>query len=279
MRRSLILFILLAFASVSKAQYWFGPKIGTHVVSHRYQLSEYKSDSFQINPDLRWQIGFALTYAASERYSVHTEINFERIGRTLRNNENDFPIVTSRLTSSFITVPLMLRFNFGAPPVHFYLNGGPKISFWLGGRGKIADLDEFEEFRSDDPQVEYRLAFSDRNRRPDDPDTDEIGIFQLQNGNIVQYALTIGGGALFDLRRGQRLMLDIRFSYGHSNMGFNENVDFTFDTYEENFEYTHDMLSVSLGYMFEFDKNLNLRGRSTSNVPGKNTKKTRKKRN
>lgn len=265
-----LIFIFGFFVTITYAhgQYWFGPKVGIHGVSHRYQLEEYKSDSFNIRPDLRWQVGAVLTYTASDRYSVHTEINFERIGRTLKNDQGQFPAVFSKTKFSFLTVPLLLRVNFGRAPFHYYLNGGPKISYWLSGSGKLTDLEEFIEFQNADYVLDYEIVFKSKNERPPNDEGNNARL-HLENGNRLQYALTLGGGAYFDISNGARIMLDFRYSFGHSNMGFNDNTAFTFDDYEENFEYTHDMLSISVAYMFEYNAQLQRKGKSTNKLSNK----------
>ncbi len=279
MRKVFFSFLLLTIFFSAYSQYWFGPKVGTHLVSHRYQLKDYKSDSFKINPDVRWQVGFVLTYSASERYSVHTEINFERIQRVFKNEPPQLPNVYSKTTSSFLSIPLMLRVNFGQGPVKFYANGGPKISLWMGGKGLIRDLDEFDEFLGTDYEYEYRYVFNES--KETFPETGRADV-AIVDPNRIQFALAAGVGAYFEIPNGSRIMLDLRYSHGHSNMGFNGSPGFTFEEYEENFEYANDMISVSVGYMLEFDQTLQIKGRSTNaqtNKSKKSKKKNRKKKN
>jgi hypothetical protein len=263
-----ILFPILLFLIFSNAhgQYWFGPKVGVHVVNHRYQLAGFKSDSFNVSPDIRYQFGAVLTYTASDRYSVHTEINFERIGRTLQNFENKTPTVFSKTKFSFISIPLIMRVNFGRSPVSYYLNGGPKISFWMGGSGKLRDLDEFVEAFGEDFTLEYDVTFNENN--------ESLTEKPILEANRLQYALTLGGGFNFDIRGGARIMLDFRYSFGHSNMGFNDNPAYRYDAsdYEENFEYTHDMISVSVAYLFEYNAQLKRKGGSTNKLSNKKKK-------
>ena len=237
------------------------------MVNHRYQLEEYKSDSFNIQPDFRYQFGAVLTYTASERFSVHTELNFERIGKTLKNDDGKLPVVFSKTRFSFLSVPLILRVNFGNSPVQYYVNGGPKISFWMTGSGKLRDLDEFQEFFGPDYELNYDIVFRQSQESRNDDGTQ--GNLAITDANRIQYALTLGGGANFSLANGARIMVDLRYSFGHSNMGFNGNPSFQFIGYEENFEYTHDMLSVSVGYLFEYNAQLQRKGRSTNKLSNK----------
>lgn len=254
MNRNFSFFVVfLLFAGHLQAQYWFGPKVGFQRTDHIYQAANYKTDSFFVDPDYNFQAGFVLTYAASERYSVHTEINFERYSKDLRNREN-VTFATSKTNSGFLTVPLMLRFNFGKAPYLFYLNGGTKLSYWLYGNGVMENsfLQEAE-----DPSKEYQLVFKGN-------PTAEPDKLVLERPNRLQYALQAGGGMYLDLRNSARIMLDIRYSFGHSNMGFNGSQNFDFEEYVEDFEYRLNSLSVSVGYMFEFNAALQRKGRSTN---------------
>ncbi len=236
-----------------QAQYWFGPKVGFQRTDHIYQAENYKTDSFYVDPDYNFQFGFVLTYAASERYAVHTEINFERYSKELRNRENII-FAESQTNSGFLTIPLVMRLNFGRAPYMFYLNGGTKLSYWLYSNG-VMENDFLLE--AENPVKEYTVKLGG------DPTTDPNRLL-LERPNRLQYSLLAGGGVYFDLRNSARVMLDIRYAFGHSNMGFNGSPNFDFESYVEDFEYRHNTLSISVGYMFEFNAYLQRQGKSTN---------------
>ena len=252
-RGFILLSVFFLFATNLHGQYWFGPKVGIQRTDHIYQIDNYKTDSFFVDPNYNFQVGVVLTYAASDRYAVHTEINFERFGKKLRNRENVI-FATSKLNSGFLTAPLALRFNFGKAPYIFYLNGGTKLSYWLYGNGTLENsfLEEAEN-----PVKEYKLAFGGEA-------TADQKRLVLERPNRLQYSLIAGGGVYFDLRNSARIMLDFRYSFGHSNMGFNGSENFDFEDYVEDFEYRHNVLSISLGYMFEYNASLQRKGKSSN---------------
>ena len=254
----LVLWAIFFSLATVKAQYWFGPKVGVQRTDHVYQDATYKSDSFNVKANYNFQVGAVLTYQASDRYSVHTELNFERYGKNLANREGT-PEATSKSNSGFLTVPLAIRFNFGRAPYMFYLNGGTKLSYWLYSNGTLenAFLQEAEN-----PTLDYRMVFGEET-------TGQFDELSLERPNRLQYALIVGGGVYFDMRNEARIMLDIRYSFGHSNMGFNGSTDFDFEDYIENFEYRHNALSVSVGYLFEYNAQLRRKGRSTNRESNK----------
>lgn len=244
------IFIFLGFQSFG--QYWFGPKVGGHRTDHIYQIDSYKSDSFNVKTDYNFQFGAALTYDASDSYSVHTEINFERYSKDIENKEN-LPQAISQSNSGFLTVPFLLRFNFGKAPFLFYLNGGTKLSYWLYSNGTLEN--EFLQ-EAENPVLDYTLAFRSV--------SDDFTRLNMERPNRLQYSLLAGAGFYFDLANESRVMVDFRYSFGHSNMGFNGSRDFFFEAYSENFEYRHNALSISIGYMFEYNAQLKRKGRSTN---------------
>ena len=156
----------------------------------------------------------------------------------------------------------MLRVNihFGNAPFYMYMNGGVELNYWVGGNGGIR-LDEFEEFfseeeLSDEYPVTYRFVFSENARNSD---TDRW----LEDPNRLQYAITGGFGAVYELANGSRFVLDARYSRMHSNFGFNTSSDFYWENYYENFEYRPHLIALTLGYQIEYNADLARKGKST----------------
>lgn len=174
---------------------------------------------------------------------------------------------------NYLMIPFALRWNFGSEPTHIYVSGGPKISFLLGGSGRM-ELDEFDEFRGGEPLV-YRLVF-------DQDKADGNTKLALTDVNRVQFGLAFGTGMYFDLRTGGRFSIDLRYAFGHSNVGFNQNASFNeFAGYSENFRYRQNVLSLSLAYLFEYDVELQSKGKSTIQKSNRDHKtgKNQKRRN
>ncbi|MBV6646884.1 MAG: PorT family protein [Cyclobacteriaceae bacterium] len=244
----------MAFAA--NAQYWFGPKVGIQRTDHYYQNRSYR-DTFNIKPDYNFQAGIMMTYTANKMYSVHTEINYERIGKKLSEVPSRAEELDVKSRFHFINIPLMLRMNFRSGPYQFYVNGGPRISYWLAGKVEYASDAEWEEPFGTGHVERYKIAFNEASGGSDDKKG-------LERANRIQYALSAGFGVNLDLRNESRLMLDFRYVFGHSNMGFNGSQELSFNTYAENVEYTHNTLSISVGYMIEYNEDLKRKGKSTN---------------
>ncbi len=282
--RIIQLSILLLVSGAVQAQYWIGPKFGYHLTLNDYQDPEYKKD-YRITKDHDFEAGIVVTYTATERYAVHGELYYEQVGNRVRNKENFY--VDSQSTFRYLSFPILLRVSMGHTPVHWYLNGGPKLSLWLGGKGYLEYSDD-ESINIDGiERIDYKIGFD-----PSKADGISNGVFLVNEPNRIQYSLTVGGGFYLDLANGARVMVDGRFNWGHSNMGFNLGVDedgaskailvgsannIPVAGYQENYEYSHTNLSVSVAYMFEYNTQLKRKGGSTVDASNKNKKAVKKK--
>ncbi len=278
MKTKLILIGLFGVAQVAYSQYWFGPKVGFSYVDPIYQKDSFEDDLYDVDNDFDFNAGFALNYTATDVYSVYTEIVFERMDRNLRNKSTNNNVVVSHAVNSFITVPAMLRISLGSVPFHYYVNGGPKISYWLSSKGDLF-LSSFEERVILDPNTgsaiepgpaAYKVTFNPSRGNNSD-------VLFLSQPNRLQFGLAVGAGAFFDLASGARLMLDFRYTFGHSNLGIDDPKDVGFvydeDSYIESFEYTMNTAAISIGYLFGYSSELKRKGGSTVKESAKKRKK------
>ena len=282
--RTLLSAFFVGILLSANAQYWFGPKVGYHYTIHDYQDSNYKQD-YKVSKDHNFELGVVVTYTASAKYAVQGELYYERIGNRVSNKEDRF-FVNSKSAFNYISFPILLRISLGHEPVHWYINSGPKLSFWTGGTGLL----EFANDESINPDgldiVDYAVVFT----RSDAEGISNNKYF-VNESNRIQYALTIGGGFYLDLANGARAMFDFRYNWGHSNMGFNDDLQIAdgrtiqegdnipVNGYQENYEYTHNTLSFSVAYLFEYSADLKRKGNSTSSESRESRKKAKKKKN
>jgi len=264
MNRFCIFLVLCVSVGYSYSQYWFGPKIGVSYIDHVYEESTYESDTaFKVPKDFNFQAGAAFSYTATGMYSVYGELLYERIGKKLTDRTTGGDVVTASMTNHFISVPLMLRVTLGGKPVHYFVNGGPRISYWVGGNGtlKLEELAEafFDEEGNAIP-IDYNIVFNSSNLEGG------RGTAFVSKPNRVQFGLTLGGGVFFDMWGGGRMQLDFRYTWVHSSMGVNngaDDINFQDDSYRENFEYYHNIATVGIAYMWGYNSNLRRKGKST----------------
>lgn len=269
---------MLLIYGVTFSQYWIGPKVGYHYTLHDYQDDRYL-DNYTSAKDHNFEAGLVVTYTANDRYAVHGELYYEQISNRVRNKAN-FQ-VDSRTNYNYLSAPILLRISMGHAPVHWYLNAGPKVSFWLSGNGVLEYADDEAGNEQGIVREDYKVVFNRSKAGLDE------GPYFIYEANRIQYSLTAGGGFYLDLANGGRLMVDFRYNWGHSNMGFNEDVNVKNGTlningdfapengYFENYEFSNTTLSFSLAYMFEYNTQLKRKGGSTSGE-SKKTKKSAK---
>ena len=253
-----LLFIIFCFSvNLVHAQYWIGLKGGPSFITHEYQYEDYE-DSFNIEDNYNFHLGAILTYVASQRFAVTTELNYERRSRTLSNIPNIIDSASSILNSHYLTAPILLQINFGGSPLAFYVNAGIKLNYWLGGNGTLYTSEIGKYFGG---PMDYTLVFNESN-----PQT---GQRSIDNANRMQYGLSAGTGFYLDVIGGGRVLVDFRYNLSHSNLGFNHgSKDFAFsgESYYENFEYRNHSITVSVGYLLYYNSQLKRKGSSTAKV-------------
>ncbi len=277
MKKLLVFTVFVCLAQFAYSQYWFGPKIGISYVNPVYQDPAVERDLYDVDNDFDAQIGVALNYTATDLYSVYTEIVYERMNRDLRNKTDNPDLVISNSVNDFITIPIMLRISLGRLPFHYYINGGPKLSYWLSSKGSIF-LESFEEQVILDPVTgetlppgpqEYKVVFNSSKANGEDTR-------HVSDPNRLQFGLAAGAGAFFDLASGGRLMVDLRYTFGHSNLAFDDGsdaFDFADDNYVESFEYTMNTATISVGYLFGYNAEFKRKGKSTDKKSNRKKKK------
>ncbi|MFK7954118.1 MAG: outer membrane beta-barrel protein [Ekhidna sp.] len=288
--RSYLVVLTLLIATTASSQYWFGPKAGISYNRYVYQDKEYR-DSYDIDNDLNFQGGVAFAYTATDMFSAYGELNYERLGKTLRDKLTNGTVETVEMTNHFISVPIMFRVTMGKGFLKYYANGGPRLSFWLGGKGE-SDLQQNDEgaIFGTDPNdstfsaLPYKFKLRFNSSKTGDVESSSGSGLELQNllvdkPNILQFGLNVGGGFLYDLPNGSRIMIDFRYTWSHSNMAQNSEADGNIygqesdvDYYRENWEYSRNYASISIGYLLGYNADLKRKGGSTN----KESKKKKK---
>ena len=279
MKKYLFLIVMGCIAYHSHAQYWFGPKIGLNYIDHVYQESTYESDtSFSVPRNFNFQAGVAVSYSAGGIYSVYGELLYERIGKEVTDSETGGQLIKAEMTNHFISAPVMLRVTLGRLPFHYYVNGGPRLSYWLGGNGSkltpgSAEFleEEFFDENGNPIPLEYKVTFNQAKAQATDFSNKKAFVSEP---NRLQFGLTVGGGIILDVFDHNRLQIDFRYTWVHSNMGLNSDDDDSFFEYEdaaidgtgtrENFEYYHNIATIGIAYMWGYNSNLRRKGKSTN---------------
>jgi hypothetical protein len=135
------------------------------------------------------QAGASFQAGITPSFSLVSELYFMRKGGKLKA---DNPLTTkeSTLRLNTIELPVLARFHFGK----FYMNAGPSISYNLSGNRKIDDFST-------------KLYFENSSE----------GFKRFDAG------IQMGGGFEFPFKQ-RRIALDIRYSYGLTNIVYDKEI-------------------------------------------------------
>ncbi len=264
-----ILFLFISF--VSQGQFWLGPKVGFTLTHHVYDDPTFKNN-YDVKPNVNWHAGLSMDYDSEGHFAVHSELTYERVANKVQSKPGD-AYIDSKSVYHFISVPMMARVILAGQrgSLKFYGSAGPRLKVWIAGNG-ITISDEFIEngFDGKEFKVEFKKVRERDDSKIGEPYEKDGSLIQpgnefiVEKANRVQYSLDIGGGAFLDLRTGHRINFDARYSFGHSNMGFNvDNDGLNLAEFNEDLEYHHNMLTLSVAFLWGYDPMAMKKGKST----------------
>jgi len=124
----IILTILLSSLSYAQNDIKFGINGGATFSSIRGNEAADESKS-----SLDFLIGVTVDYPINEKLSIKTNLNYER--KSVNVESFSVENVNIRSTYSYITLPVLLKYNFDS----FYINGGPFVGFLINANSKSDD--------------------------------------------------------------------------------------------------------------------------------------------
>lgn len=241
MLKYLVLFLVVCLSLRSSAQHLrTGFKVGTQLSRPYYDDATFYNE-FATEYSLGFNVGGVVNWKVSDNFALHTELLYSQVNKQLVGTDQ-YTMNRDRL--NYLVVPVLLR---GSAPVghaEVYLNAGPSISYWLGGQGFVRhpELDEFGF------ETSHRIAFGEKEKN--DSYTDEV--VRITNANRFQLGLDMGAGVMVPLQD-RYLMVDLRYSWGHTNMAKDDAQYLGFFGYNDDLSYANHSFSVSCAYLLEFD--------------------------
>ena len=217
-----------------------GPTIGAQLSRPFYDSRDY-SKVYEPVYGLSFQAGGVLQIKASDYFALHTELLYRQVSKRTNGTDN---YTVSRDTYNYLSAPILLRGSFPVGQWEVYLNGGPSISYWLGGHSYLrhSELIELEVY-----ELDHRIAF--REAPTENLFTEPL---YVNNANRIQLGLELGSGFMVPLN-GRYLMVDLRYRWGHTNMGHEDSRYTTLIFYDDDLSFATHSWAVSLAYLIEFD--------------------------
>jgi hypothetical protein len=268
MRSFVIIVCMLLVMGTTHAQViHIGLKGGANLSWMKLDDPDFNQD-YDIKPTLGFNAGMAFSAKLNDRYFLHSELAYSKKGKVVTGKLN----LHDRMVYDYIEIPLTFNVFFDAKfkmqnVKHFkwYLGAGPNLSYWLGGRGRVIN-DELREYSTpggDDGSITYTIKFGSRGDTQAHPE-----IIYVDRANRRQFGINFGGGIFLEPLNGNKIMLDVRFEWGHSWMGKSGYSDYVFPTgYGDALQARNMGLRLSAMYMLEFstDKKIMNKGKSTGN--------------
>jgi hypothetical protein len=253
--RNFLLFIsmFLIFNLASAQKYSLGLRAGGTLNWASFRDKDQK-DTFSIEPNTGFAIGALIGFPLKKNYSVIIEGGFAQKGRTLKDNSP----VENHSTYQFVDGSLLLRkaykFQLGESiPAEWFFNIGPEVEYWLSGDGY---------FTAGGPKYRYQIEF-------DKVPNGDRSVLYYNSANRLLFGLVLGVGMKAPLKNNTAISAELRFVSGHTNLG-NNNYEYpTREWYASMLNY-HDTLrmnmkviSLSVAYTYDFDKQESRKGKST----------------
>ncbi|MCC5922043.1 MAG: PorT family protein [Cyclobacteriaceae bacterium] len=245
---TVISFLVLIANNVS-AQLLIGPVAGFQMNSTIFD-DDNSADVFSREFVPAFHFGAVLNHDIDGFFSLHFELKYAQRGRDIRAQGIDLERVVdnfepnlfvnrffygARSRFHFIEVPALLRMSFGREPIKYHFSVGPNVSYWLGGSVKEYEIREDERLTA-----RSRIHFNP---------SDEPGPVVGPTAQRLQFGLDFGIGTTFDTRAGEKVMIDLRYQWGHSfystRSAYDAGVPY------EDLRSAHSIFSLSAAYLFE----------------------------
>lgn len=154
----------------------------------------------------------------------------------------------------FIDAALLLRRSFKLNlgeniPANWFINAGPHISYWLGGKGVVG--------ASDNDGTAYNIKFSDEFKLGD------YNTMYMIGANRWLFGLDIGVGMTAPIKTTQRVIAELRFTWGHTYYGGPLTANYDWPLFDDrNLKANEKVLSFTVAYMWDFDLKERKKGKS-----------------
>lgn len=225
----------------------FGPKVGIQATRSVYDQPSSKQ-VYSSYPSLAYHAGGVMNVKVSDMFSLQTELLYLQ---TRKHVENKLAGDWQRESYQYVSLPMLLRASYPWGHNELYINAGPVVSYWLSGKGKVHHAEVFE---FDVDVLEYEMAFSGN---------EDTYRYLIREPNRLQLGVDVGLGAVFPMGP-NFLMVDLRYTFGHTNMVKANNSYLPLSLYREDLLHTQQVLSLSVAYLVDFDfRTMRTKGKST----------------
>lgn len=221
-------------------RYFLGVKAGVLTSWTAYGDPDLQSE-FSPSPTLGFNVAALVNFSLKKNYSFQSEFGFSRMGRKVDFNDHSW---TNTATYDFLDFSMLLRRSFKLKvlkniPSNWYVNIGPNIKYWLSGKGNLV---------SPGLPQSYSVVFDGESKG-------EYDKMYIRDVNHWLFGIDIGLGANVGTLKGQQLMAELRFMYGHTYLGHKDSVtpqSINILGFDDSLLDNYKVVSLSLAYTLDF---------------------------
>ena len=246
-----MLLCLLALNGVFGQNFSVGAKVGPLVNWSVYGDKD-EADNLDIKPKFGFYAAGFINFPLKNNYECVIEGGFSQKGRKV-----DFEGKINYASYYFIDAALLLRKSFKFylgedVPATWFVNVGPHISYWLGGNGVVGS-------EGSDGQ-KYTIEFVKDSLNPNDFQFNKM---YMVNANRWLFGADIGVGMTAPIRKTQRVLVELRFTWGHTFYGTRTTANYNWiDFTDNNMRANERVISITGAYVFDFDLKERKKGHS-----------------
>jgi hypothetical protein len=246
-----IVFIFSVVLPVVAQQFSLGVKAGPLALKSVYGDKDYGET---IDDEIKYGFYAAgiISFPLKKNYSCVIEGGYSRKGRNVKfgegNNQNQ---ATYRFVDAALLLRKSFKFYLGKDvPADWFVNVGPHISYWLGGEGTVGPVGGAGNA--------YTIKFTD------DVDLGDFNTMFMTDANRWLFGLDIGVGMEAPITKTQRVMAELRFTWGHTYYGGASSAYYPWIEFTDtNMKANEKVLCFTLAYMFDIDLKKSKTGKST----------------
>lgn len=258
-----VLLTPVASSSLFAQNFSLGAKAGPLVLWSPYGDKD-DAEGIDNKPKYGFYAAGIINFPLKNNYTCVIEGGFSQKGRHV-----EFEGTFNNSTYYFIDAALLLRksfkFNLGKNvPATGFFNIGPHISYWLSGKGTLGSIGS--------DGSDYKVVFVDSLG-----DDFEFKTMYMVDANRWLFGADIGLGMTAPIKKTQRVLVELRFTWGHTFYGSRTTAYYNWVQFtDNNMRANEKVLSLTAAYIFDFDLRASKKGHSTKDK--ENNRKPKRKR-
>jgi len=218
-------------------------------------------DTVSTSPAPGFALGAVASFKVKDRYFLHTEYLYSQRTKIVKGKVD--PQLHDKTVYHFINIPALFTMHFKGKLFNdrefkWYLGAGPDVNYMLAARGVVKGGDLVDNgFDSWD----YKVRFTERLDR-DKPHE----VHYNDVGNRFLFGLNVGTGLVLEPGGAHKIMLDVRYSFDHTQLGKGK-ADYLVPTdYNDDLRVRMKGVKFSVIYLFETNLSKQERNKGKSTI-------------